>query len=103
MFIVVLVTVPGKKVAKRIAEELLLQRTAACINILKDVDSLFWWQGRIDKAKEHLLVIKTRKSLFSKLKKIVERLHPYQVVEIIALPLADINKKYRDWLKKETS
>ena len=103
MFIVVLVTVPGKKVAKRIAQELLLQRVAACINILKDVDSLFWWQGRIDKAKEHLLVIKTRKSLFSKLKKIVENSHPYQVVEIIALPLADINKKYRDWLKKETS
>ena len=50
-----------------------------------------------------LLVIKTRKSLFSKLKKIVERLHPYQVVEIIALPLVDVDRKYRDWLRKETS
>ena len=52
MFIVVLVTVPGKKVAKRIAEELLLQRVAACINILKDIDSLFWWQDKIDRATE---------------------------------------------------
>ena len=52
MFIVVLIAVSGKKVARRIAEELLLQKTAACINILKDIDSLFWWQGKIDRAKE---------------------------------------------------
>lgn len=63
---------------------------------------MFWWQGKIDKVSECLLVMKTRKYLFNKLKKAVKSLHPYDVPEIIALPLVGINKEYAAWLKKET-
>lgn len=103
MFIVVFVTVPDLKTGKKIAEALLLKRLAGCINIVKGVDSLFWWKAKIDKAKEALLIIKTRKSLFSKLRKAVESLHPYEVCEVIALPLVGLNPKYASWLKRETS
>ncbi len=102
MFIVVFVTVPSMKTGRKIAKELLSKRVAGCINILGRLDSFFWWKEKIDKAKECLLIIKTKKSLFSKLKKIVESLHPYDVPEVIALPLVDINDKYASWLREET-
>ena len=102
MFIVVYVTVPDRKTGTKIAKDLLSKKLCACVSITKDCESLFWWQGKIDKAKERLLIIKTRKSLFNRLKKEVRRLHPYQVAEIIAMPIAAADKEYAAWIRKET-
>ncbi|MFC1514998.1 divalent-cation tolerance protein CutA [Candidatus Omnitrophota bacterium] len=102
MFIVVFVTVPNLKSAKRIAKGLLEKRLCACVNIAPGLKSFFWWQGKIDKAKELLLIIKTRKSLFNKLKHAVLNLHPYDVPEVIALPITAASEKYAAWLRKET-
>lgn len=101
MATVVLVTVPEGK-AKNLARILLKKRICACINILRGVESLFWWEGKIDTAKEALLVIKTQKSNFAKLKATVKANHPYTVPEIIALDIDRGNKEYLNWLKKET-
>lgn len=98
MYIVVLVTVPRGQKAKKIVKFLLSEKVAACVNIIPKVDSFFRWQGKIDKAKEVLLVIKTRKNLFAKLVKAVRSKHPYTVPEIIALPIISGNKEYLEWI-----
>jgi periplasmic divalent cation tolerance protein len=73
-------------------------KLAACVNIIDNIKSIFWWQGKIDKAKEVLLIIKTKKKLIDKLIKKVKSLHSYAVPEIIALPIIAGNKKYLEWI-----
>lgn len=92
-----------QKLAKALTKILLKNRACACVNILKRVESLFWWQGKIDQVKEALLVIKTKDSSFFKLKKLIESNHPYTVPEIIAFKIDKINKAYYDWLNKEVN
>ena len=101
-FIVILVTASSEEEAKKIAQSLVDKRLAACVNIIKNVYSLFWWQGKIDSAKEVLLVIKTRKALAAKLIKKIKSLHSYEVPEIIALPIVSGNKEYLEWINEST-
>ena len=98
MYIIVLVTASSKEEANKIAQGLLEEKLAACVNILAGLESRFWWQGKIDSAQEVLLVIKTRKTLFNKLAKKVKSLHSYTVPEIIAIPIISGNKAYLDWI-----
>ena len=98
MNIVVLVTASSKKEADKIAQGLLEEKLAACVNIVEGLESRFWWQGKIDSAKELLLIIKTRKTLFNKLAKKVRSLHSYTVPEIIAIPIISGSKAYLDWI-----
>lgn len=100
--IVVLVTTKNKQEARKIASVLIKKRLAACVNIIGKVESLFWWQGKIDKCPEALLIIKTKKSLFERLRKEVRRLHSYSVAEVIALPIVKIDKDYKKWLNDAT-
>ena len=102
MHIVVLVTASSKKEGQKLASCLLQEKLAACVNVIDGVNSLFRWQGKIDKAKEALLIIKTRKTLFNKLLKKVKSLHSYEVPEIVALPIIAGNKKYLDWIDDST-
>lgn len=102
MHIVVLVTASSKKEAQKLASCLLQEKLAACVNVIDGVDSHFRWQGKIDKAKEALLMIKTKKPLFNKLQKRIKSLHSYEVPEIIALPIIAGNKKYLDWIDDST-
>lgn len=103
MYIVVLVTVPNRLQAKKITNFLLKKKLAACVNILDKVESFFWWEGKIDKAKESLLVIKTKKSLINKLIKAVKSKHAYSVPEIIVLPVTSGNKDYLKWISETTT
>jgi periplasmic divalent cation tolerance protein len=103
MYIVVFITAGSKEEAEKIASGLLVDKLAVCVNIIENVDSHFWWQGKLDRAKEALLIIKTRKSLFNKLEKKVKSLHSYEVPEIIALPIAAGNKPYLDWINEPHS
>jgi periplasmic divalent cation tolerance protein len=102
MFIAVLVTVPDLNTAKKITKGLLSKHLCACVNIVRGIRSFFWWKKKIDTCKECLLIMKTRKSLFNKLKKEVLALHPYSVAEVIALPIEAVSEKYALWLKTET-
>ena len=98
MHIVVLVTASSREEADKIAQGLLEEKLAACVNIVEGLESRFWWQGKIDSAKELLLIIKTRKTLFNKLAKKVRSLHSYTVPEIIAIPIISGSKAYLDWI-----
>lgn len=102
MYIIVFVTAGSKEEAEKIASGLLTEKLAACVNVIENADSHFWWQGKLDKTKEALLIIKTKKSLFTKLIKKVKSLHSYEVAEIIALPIIAGNKPYLDWIDEST-
>ncbi|MFA5119073.1 MAG: divalent-cation tolerance protein CutA [Candidatus Omnitrophota bacterium] len=102
MYCVALVTASNKEEAQKIASGLVESRLVACVNIVDSVRSVFRWQGKIDRAAEALLVIKTRKALIKKLIKKVKSLHSYEVPEIIALPIIDGSKEYLEWINEST-
>lgn len=103
-FIVVLITVPSGEVGERIAASLLEKRLAACVNILPGVTSIYTWKGAVQKDQELLLVVKTRAGLFhERLVPEVKAIHPYDVPEIIALPLVLGSQDYLDWIASETT
>ena len=96
--VVVLVTCPTRAVASRLAQRLIGERVAACVNVIPDVESTFRWQGKIERCRETLLVIKTTATRFTQLKRAVLRLHPYDVPEIIALPVVAGHAPYLRWV-----
>jgi periplasmic divalent cation tolerance protein len=98
MFIVVFITVPKKAEAERIARGLIQHKLAACVNMVRGIDSLFRWEGKVDRAREILLIAKTGKSKFGKLAAFVKSAHSYTVPEIIALPVVAGNKEYLAWI-----
>ncbi|MFH1691582.1 MAG: divalent-cation tolerance protein CutA [Candidatus Omnitrophota bacterium] len=100
-YCVVFVTAPKGKQGPELAQVLLKKRLCACVNIIKSVESFFWWKSKINKAGESLLMIKTKKSLLKQLIKTVREKHSYQVCETIALPIIAGNKPYLDWIEAE--
>ncbi|MDP8236550.1 MAG: divalent-cation tolerance protein CutA [Candidatus Erginobacter occultus] len=102
-FIVVMITSPEGEEARAIARALLEKRLAACVGIYPKGESLFRWEGKIDRAEEHLLIAKTRKELLEPLIATVQSIHSYEVPEIVALPIAGGSKEYLDWLDSEVS
>ncbi len=101
-YIVVFVTAPSEKEGEKIAQALLKDRLAACVNIVPGLKSVFRWKGKISTEDEVLLLIKTKDTLFERLKKRVIELHSYDVPEVIALGILAGNEKYLDWVEKET-
>ncbi len=101
-FIVILVTASSEGEAKKIARSLVEKRLAACVNIIKDVQSVFRWKGKILDEKELLLIIKTRKKLYKNVEEEIKTLHAYEVPEIIALPIISGSKDYLYWIDSET-
>ena len=100
-YIVVLITVKDSEEAQKIANSLLKRRQAACINIIPEVDSHFWWKDKLDSAKESLLIVKTKESLLPELIKSVKKIHSYSIPEIIALPIVGGSQDYLDWIDSE--
>ena len=100
-YIVVFITANGTEEAQKIAQSLLKGRRAACINIIPEVDSHFWWEDKLDSASESLLVIKTRASLLPEIVDSVKKMHSNTVPEIIALPIIGGNQDYLDWIDNE--
>ncbi len=96
-YYVVFITVPTGK-GQEIAEYIIRNKLGACVNVIKDVSSTYWWKGNIEKDKEELLIIKTSALKFDKLIKDVKSVHPYTVPEIIALPIVGGNEDYIRWI-----
>ena len=102
MYIVVLVTAKNVDEANKIADGLVKDRLAACVNVVKNIRSIFWWEGRVDNSDEALLILKSRKILLKKIIQKVKSLHSYQLPEIIALPIVDGSKDYLKWVDEST-
>ncbi len=99
--IVVYISLPQDEV-NRISQGLMENRMAACINIVPRIESYYWWNDKIERDVEALLMIKTTKDKFDSLKDWVIENHPYELPEIIAVPLAAGHSDYINWIKKET-
>ena len=97
-YIVIFVTAKDKLEAEKITQSLLEQRLIACGNIISPVVSFFHWCGKIDKAEECLVVMKSRLDLFEHIAEQVRGLHSYEVPEILALPIVEGSKAYLDWM-----
>ncbi len=95
---IILNTCPNQEVAQQLAEALIKNRLAACINILPQVYSIYEWQGKVVQESEILLLIKTRVDLYAEVEKMVITLHPYEVPELIALPIVAGLPSYLSWI-----
>jgi len=95
---VVLCTVPDRDTATRIARTLVSEHLAACVNIVPGITSVYRWAGAIEETGELLLIIKTSQAVFEALKSSIRDLHPYELPEIIAVPLEDGLPEYLDWI-----
>ena len=100
-YIVVLITVKDGEEAQKIANSLLKRRQAACVSIVPEVNSHFWWKDKLDSARESLLIVKTKESLLPELMKSVKKIHSYSIPEIIALPIVGGSQDYLDWIDSE--
>ena len=97
--IVILVTAKDKNEASRIAQSLLEAQFIACATMIDAVESLFWWQGKIEASKETLLVLKAPQRLLRKIIQRVKSLHSYENPEIIALPIMGASNTYLQWIE----
>ncbi|OGS35425.1 MAG: hypothetical protein A2474_06670 [Elusimicrobia bacterium RIFOXYC2_FULL_34_12] len=97
-YTIVFVTVPNKKEAKKIADIILKEKLVACVNIINKLESIYWWQGKIEKSNELLLIMKTKTSLSKELIKKIKSIHTYEVPEIIFLPITAGNPDYLKWI-----
>lgn len=96
--IVVLTTCDSEKHAAHLARHLVEQRVAACVNILPKARSIYRWQEKIEDAGEWILLIKSRRDQFGALRAEIQKLHTYEVPEVIALPVVDGSEAYLGWL-----
>ncbi|MFQ5662473.1 MAG: divalent-cation tolerance protein CutA [Terriglobia bacterium] len=96
--VVVFVTCGSAEEAGRIARALVEERLAACVNISSPIRSLYRWEGQVCDDQEVLLVIKTARALFDRVRRAVEKRHSYQVPEVICLPVIDGAPNYLNWL-----
>ena len=101
-FVIVFVTVPDEVFAGRLAHDLVSEKLAACVNVLPSVRSVYAWEGEICNEGELLCLLKTRRALFPAVRERVLDLHPYQVPEIIAIPLVEASETYLAWLRDNT-
>jgi periplasmic divalent cation tolerance protein len=101
--ILVFITTPDQAIARQIADQLVEKQFAACVNIIPDIQSIYRWQGKVQKEGEVLLIVKTRlQHLHTHLIPEVKVLHPYTNPEIIALPILDGSEDYLDWIDQST-
>lgn len=96
--VVVLVTCGSSEEAERIARALVEERLAACVNVSGPVRSLYRWEGRVCDDQERLLTIKTARPLFDRVRRTVEKLHSYEVPEVLCVPIIDGSPNYLNWL-----
>ena len=100
--LLVLCNAPDAACAEKIAETLLERRLAACVNILPACQSVYRWQGKVERAEEVPLLIKTSEAAYAALEAAIRRVHPYEVPEIVALPIVRGLPAYLAWVEAET-
>jgi periplasmic divalent cation tolerance protein len=98
----VFVTTGNEVEAAHIARTIVEERLAACVNIVGPVQSIYRWEGAVEQAREHLMIIKTRAPLCTRLRERVAELHSYDVPEIIEVPLDGGHRPYLDWISQST-
>jgi periplasmic divalent cation tolerance protein len=102
-YIQVLITIDSEEKAKELQQLLVEHRAAACVQVLGPISSTYWWEGEIEDAQEWMCLAKTQAGQYDRLESLVKENHPYEVPEILAIPVLTGNKEYLDWVKAETA
>jgi Uncharacterized protein involved in tolerance to divalent cations len=100
--VVVLVTASSNEEAEQIGKTVVDLRLAACSNVVKGIQSIFWWDNQVNVESECLLIMKTTSDRFSELETVIRQHHSYSVPEIIALPIIAGSAPYLEWIQNET-
>ncbi len=100
---VALITCPSKAVARKLARQMVREHSAACVNILGDAESLFWWRGKVERTREQLLIVKTTRRKIPALRQLLRAQHPYTVPELVVLPIRDGLPAYLRWVQRSCS
>ena len=96
--LILLCTCPNEAAAQTLAAELVTAKLAACVNLVLAISSLYWWQGEVHKDSETLLLAKTTSARYAALETRLQALHPYELPEIIAIPIELGSKAYLQWI-----
>ena len=102
-YIIILITTDNAMEAQRIAKVLLDHRKIACVSIVPEIHSHFWWADNLESSRENLLIAKTKSSLLPEVINLVKETHSYSTPEIIALPIVGGNQDYQDWISNSVS
>jgi len=101
--IIILTNLPDRASALKLAGELVEQRLAACVNVLAECSSVYRWEGRVKSATEVPVLIKTRAQRYDEVEAEIRRLHPYELPEIVAVPVVRGLDEYLEWVAGETT
>jgi len=99
---IVFVTAPDKKLARQLARAALEKRLVACANLVAGIESHYWWQGKLERSKETLIILKTTGRHLAALEKLILKEHPYDTPEFVVVPLAAGTERYLLWIKNST-
>ena len=102
-YVQVFMTIDDREKAEAMAGEILEKRLAACFQITGPITSRYWWEGKIEEGEEWLCMMKTTGGLYPHLEEALKKLHPYDVPEILAVPVLAGNRDYLDWVQREVS
>lgn len=94
----VLVTAPNKQIARKLAQAALKAKLIACANLVSDIESHYWWEGKLAKGTEILLLLKTTQKNLVELEQVILANHPYDTPEFLVLPIKAGNARYLDWI-----
>lgn len=103
MSLLVISTVPDQETAKAVAKALVEERLAACVNIVPNLGSVYRWQGEVVEDNEVMLLIKTRRERYAELETRIRSLHPYNLPEVIALPIQQGSIPYLNWISESVT
>ena len=98
--ILIFTSAPDLKSARSLAKLLVENKLAACVSFKEGFTSFYRWKGKVENAREVLLFIKSSKKKFVKIKQLINRIHPYEVPELIALPIVQGSPEYLSWLRR---
>ena len=97
-YYIAITTCPNPEVATQLAQEIVEQQLAACVNIIPAIQSIYLWQGKIEQDNENLLIMKTHQQQLASLESFIQKQHPYEVPEFITLSIESGSKAYLDWI-----
>ncbi len=100
--ILIYVTASSESEAFEISEQLLKKKLAACVNIVDNIRSMYLWEGKIESSSETLLLIKTKSSLFGKVREEVKKLHSYSTPCVVSFAMDDIDEEFKNWISENT-
>ena len=100
--LLVITNLPDRESARQLAEDLVSKRLAACANVLAECESVYWWAGAVESAVETPVLIKTRTTLYAEVEAYIRSHHPYEVPEVIAVPVSAGHRAYLEWVLQET-